>query len=134
MVAVMDTYHAKVERDGRFWLIRVPEVGRSTQARHLREVEEMARDLIAVMRDVEPDSFHLVVSHRLPRSVQAHLDRAQKLREQSDIAKSRAAEESRAAVRELVDAGLPLRDIGQLLGISHQRAAQLATDTAPKAS
>jgi hypothetical protein len=130
----MDTYHAKVERDGRFWLIRVPEIGRSTQARHLREVEEMARDLIAVMCDVAPDSFDVVVSHRLPKSVQAHLARAEKLRKESDLAKSRAADESRAAVRELVDAGLPLRDIGQLLGISHQRAAQLATDTAPKAS
>ena len=130
----MDTYHANVERDGRFWLIRVPEIGRSTQARHLREVEEMARDLIAVMHDIAPDSFDVVVSHRLPKSVQAHLARAEKLRKESDLAKSRAADESRAAVRELVDAGLPLRDIGQLLGISHQRAAQLATDTAPKAS
>ena len=63
MVAVLDTYHANVERDGRFWLIRVPEIGRPTQARHLREVEEMARDLIAVLRDVAPDSFDLVVSH-----------------------------------------------------------------------
>jgi hypothetical protein len=86
------------------------------------------------MRDVAPGSFELVVSHRLPKSVQDHLARAEKLREQSDLAKSQAAEESRAAVRELVDAGPPLRDIGQLLGISHQRAAQLATDTAPKAS
>jgi hypothetical protein len=134
MVAVVDTYHANVERDGRFWLIRVPEIGRSTQARYLREVEEMARDLIAVMREVAPDSFDVVVSYRLPKSVQAHLARAAKLRKESDLAKSRAADESRAAVRELVDAGLPLRDIGQLLGVSHQRAAQLATDTAPKAS
>jgi hypothetical protein len=134
MVAVMDVYHANVERDGRFWLIRVPEIGRATQARHLREVDAMARDLIAVMRDVEPDSFQLIVSHRLPKSVQAHLVRARKLREESDLAKSRAAQESRAAVRELVDAGLPLRDIGHLLGISHQRAAQLATDSEQKAS
>ncbi|GAA5019679.1 hypothetical protein GCM10023317_61930 [Actinopolymorpha pittospori] len=133
-MAVMDTYHASVERDGRFWLIRIREIDRSTQARHLREVDAMARDLIAVMRDVEPDSFELVVSHRLPDSVHAHLARAEKLRVESDLAKSRAAEESRAAVRELVDAGLPLRDIGQLLGISHQRAAQLAADTEPKAS
>jgi len=94
----------------------------------------MARDLIAVMREVAPDSFDVVVSHQLPKSVQAHLARAEKLRKESDVAKSRAADESRAAVRELVDAGLPLRDIGQLLGISHQRVAQLATDTAPKAS
>jgi hypothetical protein len=72
MVAVMDIYHAKVERDGRFGLVRVSEVGRSAQARHLREVEEMGRDLIAVMRDVAPDSFDLVISHRLPRSVQTH--------------------------------------------------------------
>lgn len=48
-------------RDGQFWLIRVPEVDRATQARHLREVEAMARDLIAIMEDVAPDSFALDV-------------------------------------------------------------------------
>jgi hypothetical protein len=36
-------------RDGRFWLIHVPEIDRHTQARHLREIDTMARDLVAVM-------------------------------------------------------------------------------------
>ena len=124
----MRTYHADVERGGQFWLIRVPELDRVTQARHLREVEEMARDLVAIMTDVDPGSFELVVSHHLPDSVQEHLARARQLREDSNRAKSEAAEETRAAVQELVDAGLPYRDVGELLGISHQRVAQLAAE------
>jgi hypothetical protein len=36
-----------------------PEVQRTTQARTLREVEPMARDLIAIMEDVPADSFTL---------------------------------------------------------------------------
>ena len=124
----MRTYHADVERDGQFWLIRVPELDRVTQARHLREVEHMARDLVAIMTDVDPGSFELVVTHQLPDSVQEHLTRARQLREYSDRAKSEAAEEARAAVQELVDAGLLYRDVGELLGISHQRVAQLAAE------
>jgi transposase-like protein len=34
----------------------------------------------------------------------------------------------RAAARELADAGLTMRDIGQLLGISYQRAQQLVSE------
>lgn len=55
----MKTYAAEVERDGQSWLIRVPEIARVTQARRLREVETLARDQVAVMEDVEPDSFEL---------------------------------------------------------------------------
>ena len=47
MVAKVKQYTARVTRDDRFWLIHVPEIDRFTQARHLREVEAMARDLIA---------------------------------------------------------------------------------------
>ncbi|GEM_PF-6641586 len=46
-MAELRTYHAEVDWDGKAWRIRVPEVARTTQARTLREVEPMARDLIA---------------------------------------------------------------------------------------
>lgn len=39
-------------RDGKWWMINVPEIDQLTQARNEGEVEEMARDLIAVHQDV----------------------------------------------------------------------------------
>src|SRR6266542_4230663 len=128
----MDTYHARVERGDRYWLVRVHEVDRWTQARHLREVEEMARDLVAVMLEVDPNSFQLEVTYELPDSVQRHLAEADRLRRQSDAAKSAAAAESRAAARELVESGLPLRDAAQLLGVSYQRVHQLIGEDRPR--
>ena len=50
-------YTYNVTRDGRFWLIHVPELDRSTQARNLREVDEMAVDLISVITDQPTTSF-----------------------------------------------------------------------------
>jgi len=124
-VALMNTYTARVERDGRLWLIHVPEIDRYTQARNLREVETMARDLVAVMLDVEPDSFDLVVEVVLPENVREHVAAAERLRAESTRANAAAAEEARAAARGLAAAGLPVRDIGIALGVSHQRAHQL---------
>jgi hypothetical protein len=59
---VRAAYHAEVDRDGKVWRIRVPEVARTTQARTLREVESMARDLIAIMDNIPADSFGLDVT------------------------------------------------------------------------
>src|SRR5262245_10432493 len=118
------TYRATVERDGRFWLVRVEGVG-ATQARHLRELDAMATDLVGVMTDAPPDEIEVEYDFVLPASVQEHLDRAAELRSESSRANTAAAEEVRAAARELADSGLPQRDIGRLLGVSHQRAAQL---------
>ncbi len=55
-----------MSRGDLFWLVFVPEINRYTRARNLGEVEPMARDLIAVMRDVAADSFTLEVSVELP--------------------------------------------------------------------
>jgi DNA-directed RNA polymerase specialized sigma24 family protein len=114
-----------VARDGRFWHIRVPQIERSTQARHLREVELMARDLIAIMEDVPPDSFDLEVQIELPQDVRQELARSAELREQAALAQAEAARLSRDAALRLYDQGLPLRDIGKVLGVSFQRAKQL---------
>lgn len=120
-----DTYTARVERGDKYWLVYVPEVDRHTQARHLGEVELMARDLVAIMLEVEVDSFELVVDLVLPQEIRAHLNSAARLREESARANKAAAKEARAAARGLADAGLPLRDIGIALGVSRQRAHQL---------
>jgi len=122
----MASYRATVTRDGRFWLVRVDGVG-STQARHLRELDTMAKDLITVITgEPEPE---IVVDYdiRLPAEVQDHLRRSEELRAASAEAQAAAAAEVRSAARQLHDQGVGLRDVGKVLGVSHQRAHQLVS-------
>jgi len=125
MVAELKTYRAEVDRDGRVWRVRVPEVERTTQARNLSEVESMARDLIAIMNDIPADSFSLDVIITLPADVQEELERSAALRQDAARSQAAAAAAARRAARRLRDQGLPLKDVGQALGVSFQRAKQL---------
>ena len=130
----MRTYHAEVDRDGKLWRVHVPEVARTTQARNLREVEPMARDLIAIMDDIPADSFDLDVRLTLPEEIRAQLDQSAALREEAARSQAQAAQLSRQAARRLRDQGLPLRDVGQALGVSFQRAKQLINEADKVAS
>lgn len=98
-----------------------------TQARNLREVPEMIRDLVATVLDVAPDSFGVQWSISLPDFVREHLERAEALRKESKRAQSESAKELRLAAKTLREQNLPLRDIGQVLGVSYQRAHQLVS-------
>jgi predicted RNase H-like HicB family nuclease len=51
----MPEYDIIVERDGRWWMIAVPEIDGLTQAEDFDDVEEMARSYIAVATDTTPD-------------------------------------------------------------------------------
>jgi len=53
------SYQLIATREGRWWIIDVPEVGYRTQARTLAEVDAMGRDLIAGALDLDPGSFDL---------------------------------------------------------------------------
>ncbi len=57
----MKTYLVRAQRDGKFWHLRVPEIGHSTQARHVGEADFMARDLIALTTDQPHDSFDVEI-------------------------------------------------------------------------
>ncbi|HWD82904.1 MAG TPA: hypothetical protein VG497_28580 [Kribbella sp.] len=48
----MKTYEVTVRREGRWWMVAVPELDGLTQARRLDEVEQVAREYIAVSTDV----------------------------------------------------------------------------------
>jgi hypothetical protein len=71
------TFHVRAERGDQYWVLHVASpVDRWTQARHLREVDAMARDLIAIMLDVPADSFALDVDVIMPTPVTALLAEA----------------------------------------------------------
>ena len=83
MVAVRQVYRVEVERGrtGRRWLVDVPGVPAAhSQARRLDQAEEVARELVALLTDADPDSFDLQVHVQLPADVRADLDRAEERR------------------------------------------------------
>jgi hypothetical protein len=99
-VVAVTTYHVGVERGDQYWLVHVVELDRWTQARTLRDVEPMARDLVATMSgaapdSAAPDSFGLTIDIALPDEVTTHLKLAAQLREQSRQAQASAATEVR---------------------------------------
>jgi hypothetical protein len=128
MVEVIAVYHVRVERGDKFWLLHVDEIDRWTQARNLREVEPMARDLISLMEEVPTGSFELEIDITAPDAVAKHLERARQLADEAARARAGAAFESRQAALDLHKDGVPLRDIGTILGVSYQRAHQLVSE------
>jgi hypothetical protein len=65
------TYDIEVTRDGRWWIITVPgldgfvtpsgaiNVGDTTQARYEGEIDDMAREFIAVTLDIPIEDVHI---------------------------------------------------------------------------
>ena len=111
-----------------WWAIQIDELdGVFSQARRLEQVEDMARDAIAATQDVATDSFAVTVVPELPAKVQAILDEVRATRAAAELASEVASMKAREAARILHEEGMPLRDVGRVLGVSHQRAHQLVS-------
>jgi len=120
------TYTALAERGDGWWAITVPELrGVFSQARRLARVECMARDAIALFLDIPADSFDVQVREVLDPEVDLLVAEAIQARADAIEHQRIAARKSREAVRTLDRLGLPQRDIGRVLHLSHQRVAQL---------
>ena len=121
------TYTARCQRAGDWWAISVPQLrGVHTQARRLEKAEAMARDAIALFLDVPQDSFDVRIEPVLPRDLQNKVARVRKVREEAEVSQRQAATVSAEVADDLVrGAHLTVRDAGRVLGLSHQRVAQL---------
>ena len=123
------TYTATATREGRWWMVSVPEVDGVTQARRLSDVGEMASELVAVSLDVplEEVEVQVVVDQVGEVAVADRLARIHADREEAARLEREASELARALARDLVAEDVPLRDVGEVLGVSHQRAHQLVS-------
>ena len=131
---VRPTYTAVAQRADQLWAIRVAELpGVFSQARRLDRVEAMARDAIALLLDVPPGSFDVRVKEVLNAEAERAVGAAIEARAEASARQEVASTRSREAVEALTRLGLPQRDIGRLLDLSHQRVGQLASTTRSQA-
>lgn len=120
------TYTVSVTRDGKWWMIAVPELDALTQARRIEDVPTAAKELIALeigvaLADVEIDQHIELGGEDLAPLISEIA--AQRARLVEDEARVKASTE--AFAKQLASAQVPVRDIGALLGVTFQRASQL---------
>ena len=136
----MRTYKVTVTRDDKWWMIAIPElmghvgasgatnVGDTTQARRLAEVPAQALDFICTVTDAAPSSVSVEISIEVDGiDVSGRVAKARHDREMADQYGATAAAEVRQLARDLASHGVPVRDVGEVLGVSFQRAQQLIT-------
>jgi hypothetical protein len=115
------------ERDGRNWFLRVAELrGVFSQVRRLDQAEGKARDAIAAFLDTPPGSFEVAVVARLPEDLRDDLASVGDLRAAIERNEREYVNLTRRLATKLVEReGLTVREAGRILGVSHQRVAQL---------
>ena len=100
--------------------------GVHTQVRRLEKAEAMVRDAISLFLDVRADSFDIQIEPVLPRDLQKKVGRARKVRGEAEALQQESVTVSSEVASELVHkAHFTVRDAGRVLGLSHQRIAQL---------
>lgn len=123
------TYSVTVTREGKWWMIAIPELDGLTQARRLSEAQQMAKEYIAVTRDIpiEDVAVDISISIENEENVLGLVEEIKTEREQAERLERDAAKKAERLARKLAADGVPLRDVGTILGVSHQRAHQLAS-------
>ncbi len=127
-------YRADVQRDETgVWIARVPDLaGVHSNAKRLDQVALRLAEAIslALETDVTADEIVLVIDYQhlgLATADSSAVQAAAVARAAMHEAQRRAEEASLAAVHTLASHGFTLRDIGTLVGLSHQRIHQLVS-------
>jgi hypothetical protein len=128
---VSTTYKVEVTREGKWWMIAIPELDALTQARRIDDIPTMAREVIALETGVA--LADVAIEQRI-ELVAGGEDLAARVRTIRDHRARLSEEEARVQTemaqfaKELAAADVPVRDIGSLLGVAHQRVSQLVNN------
>jgi DNA-directed RNA polymerase specialized sigma24 family protein len=109
--------------------------GGATDVEHFDDLEVEVRDLISGLTDVDPDEVD--IEWRFAQNGQDYTQALQRLHEWESKAENAIEHRDasrRTAIAAMRGAALSYRDIADILGLSHQRIAQLAAESQQQAS
>ncbi|WP_200174899.1 hypothetical protein [Tomitella cavernea] len=110
--------------DAHGWALEVPAVDRVAFARNIRDVAEKSTDLICAVTGLGAADIALDITWPLP--IMETLHRIDEARRHRRRAQANEAETLRDGIRQLRECGASYRDVGALVGLSHQRIHQLS--------
>jgi DNA-directed RNA polymerase specialized sigma subunit len=123
------TYRVTATREADWWsLVAVDVEGRevASQTRRLDQADAAIREAIALVLDVDEDTFDVEITPDLSRiEVSGGTLEALELRRDLAELADRARRQTPSAVAELRQAGLTVRDVAQLLGVTPSRISQI---------
>lgn len=131
----MKHYTVKYERDETgWWAAEVKEVpGCRTQGRSIAQARRRIREALSLFVD-DSKRAKLVDEVRLPAQARRSLTRLDAARQKADREQAKARATSADVVRVLLRTlRLSVRDVAEIVGLSHQRVQQLAHQTARRA-
>jgi len=127
------TYRVTAIREADWWsLVAVDVQGRevASQSRRLDQSEAAIREAIALVLDVDDDAFDVHINPDLSHvEVSGRTLEALEVRRALAELTSRARRQTPAAVAELRQAGLTVRDVAHLLGVTPSRVSQIEKRT-----
>lgn len=123
----MTTYTARTVREEGWWTVTVDEIeGLFTQTRRLDQIPAMVRDALELFPEVEESPESAQINVVAEGEILPIAERARELTHKAKEVQEEASAAMAQAAHELAASGLPYRDIGYLLGVSHQYAQRLA--------
>lgn len=120
-------YDVDVTRDGRWWLISVPEIDQLTQARRLKDVHEMAAELVALHTDLPVSmvqQIHIRSIMVFGEDYAEYAGQIQAVRMAAELAAEVSKRDTKSFIRHASNL-MSVRDIAYLLDVSPARVSQL---------
>lgn len=122
----MNHFTSTATKDGRWWVVQCDqEPGALSQVARLDQAEEHQREAISMITDLDEADIEVTVVPKLDETVTVMLDQVRATRAEAEQLQREAAEAFASVAAQLREDGLSLRDVGTVLGVSHQRVAQL---------
>lgn len=119
---------ATYEFDGRAWIVQFADLGIATFGRTLVAAKRYARSALAVhleLEDLDAAGVELSDDVRLPAEIDDDVQRLSDKRTKAENLRAEVAAETRRTAIELRRLGLSTRDVGEILGVSGARVAQI---------
>lgn len=119
------TLEANAYKEGKWWMVSIPEIDGLTQCKTIDQIPAQAADLAAISLDVPADQVAINVSYRLPEDAKAAAESWHLAQRQLTAAKTDAEQRFTDYARTLKKQGYTLKDIGGITGYTFQRIAQI---------